>query len=139
MEPTQAPPAPRLNDWNRPFFEAAAAGELQLQHCDDCGKVIYYPRFACPGCLSDKLTYKKVDGNGTIYSFSVVWRPKHPSFDPLVPIVLVTVQLDGDGPLVIATLDDCDHESVEIDMPVEMTFRAIENGTVLPRFRPRAS
>jgi uncharacterized protein len=128
-------PAPHLTDWNRPYFDAAADGKLQLQQCDDCGKTFYYPRIACPGCLSDRLTWKPSTGVGEIYSFSVVWRPKHPAFDPLVPIVLVSVQLD-DGPLLIATLDDCDHESVEIGVPVEACFRAIDGGPVLPRFRP---
>jgi uncharacterized OB-fold protein len=136
MTPTQAPPGPRYNDWNRPYFEAAAAGRLELQHCDRCGQVIYYPRFACPGCLSNELTYKPVDGKGTVYSFSVVWRPKHEVFDQLVPIILVAVQLDGGGPMIIATLDDLGADAVEIGMPVEASFRAIEGGVPLLRFRP---
>lgn len=132
---TAAPPFPELFDWNRPFFEGAQDGKLVLQHCESCGKVIYYPRIACPGCLSDQLTWKEVAGAGEIYSYSVVWRPKHPVFDPLVPIVLVAVRLDA-GPMMITTLEDCEHDQVEIGGRVEAVFRAVAGGPTLPRFRP---
>jgi uncharacterized OB-fold protein len=134
-EYTLAPPAPRLTDWNRPYFEAAADGQFALQHCDSCGKTNYYPRVACSGCLSTQLTWKPITAAGTVYSFSVVWRPKNAAFDPHLPIVMVAVQLD-DGPLVITNLVDCDHEDVEIGMRVEGCFSALDGGPVLPRFRP---
>jgi uncharacterized OB-fold protein len=130
-----APPAPHLTDWNRPYFDAAAAGRLVLQLCGQCRKTIYYPRIACPSCLSSELTWEPTSGLGSIYSYTVVWRPGNPAFNPYIPIVIVAVQLD-DGPLMIANLEHCDSDAVEIGMAVEVCFSAIEGGPVLPRFRP---
>jgi uncharacterized OB-fold protein len=76
-----------------------------------------------------------VAGRGSVYSYSVVWRPKNPSFDPYVPIVIAAIQLDK-GPLVVASLQDCEPDAVEIGMEMEVCFSAIEGGPTLPRFRP---
>jgi uncharacterized OB-fold protein len=134
-EETHAPPAPRRTEWNREYFDSAAADGLVLQHCEQCGKTFYYPRIACPGCLSTELVWQRATGFGTLYSFSVVWRPKHPAFDPLVPILLAAVELD-EGPLIITTLESCEPDDAEIGMRVEACFGAVAGGPVLPRFRP---
>jgi uncharacterized OB-fold protein len=96
---------------------------------------VYYPRIACPGCLSTALSWESISGQGSIYSYSVVWRPKNAAFDPHLPIVMVAVELDG-GPLLITDLVECDPDSIEIGMPVEACFSALDGGPVLPRFRP---
>lgn len=134
---TNAFPSPRLTDWNRPYFDGAAAGTLVLQRCSRCGKLIYYPRMACPSCLSTDVTWETIDGQGSIYSYSIVWRPQHPSFEPHVPIIMVAVQLNI-GLLMIANLVHCDPERVEIGKPVEVCFSALDGGPTLPRFRMTA-
>ncbi len=34
------------------YWEGANAGKLLLGHCKPCNKAFYYPRGACPMCLS---------------------------------------------------------------------------------------
>jgi uncharacterized OB-fold protein len=123
-----------ITEWNRPFFSAAQSGRLVLQRCDDCHKLVYYPRPACPGCLGDQLSWEEIDRGGTLYSFSVVWRPQHASFEPHVPIVMAAVELDA-GVMMIANLVHSDPDEVLIGDRVEVMFSAYDGGPVLPRFR----
>jgi uncharacterized OB-fold protein len=37
-------PLPRIDEENRPFWEACARHELYVQKCRSCGKVFYYTR-----------------------------------------------------------------------------------------------
>jgi uncharacterized OB-fold protein len=133
-EPASAFPTPRLTEWNHPYFKAAEAGRLVLQRCNKCRKLNYYPRIACANCLSTELKWEEVEGRGTVYSFSIVWRPQHPSFEPYLPIIMVAVELTC-GILMIASLVDSEAAAVEIGMPVEVCFGALGDGPVLPRFR----
>src|SRR5919197_189591 len=47
------------------------AGKLLIQQCDACGKAIMYPRWRCPFCFSDSLSFVEAQGTGTLYSMTV--------------------------------------------------------------------
>ena len=98
-------PLPRVNDINRPFWEACNRRELVLQQCDqpDCGRYIYYPRVCCPYCGGGDLTWRKVSGRGRIVTYTIVHRPQHPSFFPEAPYCVIAVELD-EGPLMYSRL-----------------------------------
>jgi uncharacterized OB-fold protein len=130
-------PIPQLTEWNAPFFEGAKEDRLTLQRCADCKRLIYYPRIACPHCLSGSLAWETLEGDGTVYSFSIVRRPKSPIFDPLAPIILVAVEL-CEGPMVIATLEGTHETRVQIGLPVAIHFSAVEDGPPLMRFHSKA-
>lgn len=131
---TDKKPLPRLNLVNAPYFARALDGELALQRCQSCHRWIFYPRVACPYCLSMSLEWKDVDGTGEVYSFAVVHRPQHRSFLAEVPIVLVAVRL-SEGPIVISTLLDCDPADVHIGQKVVVVFEQASDDIALPRFR----
>jgi uncharacterized OB-fold protein len=78
----------------QPFWEATARHELTYQVCEECGKVVFYPRRHCPHCTSLDLTWRVSKGTGTIYTFSVVRRSQHPAFAHMVPYVIGWIDVD---------------------------------------------
>ena len=58
----------------RPFFEAAALGELRIPRCEACHRFAWYPPERCPACAGS-LAWEATSGRGTVYSFAVVRRP----------------------------------------------------------------
>lgn len=62
-------------------------GTLAYQECDDCAKVIFYPRVLCPACGSDALTWRESAGLGTVYSATTV----HPRDSDAYNVSLVDV------------------------------------------------
>lgn len=131
---TAQKPRPRLDPINKPYFAAALDGRLALQQCQSCHRWIFYPRVACPYCLSMSLLWKDVAGTGEIYSFAIVHRPQHESFMAEVPIILVAVKLN-EGPIVISTLADCNPTDVHIGQKVVAVFEQVSDEIALPKFK----
>jgi uncharacterized protein len=128
-------PTPTLHEWNTPFFAGGTLGKLVLQRCLRCHELIYYPRMVCPKCLSPDYEWATLSGLGTVYSFSIVWRPNHPAFADQIPITLAVVDLD-EGPQMVTTIIGCPGENVSIGMKVKVVFDAIAEGIALPKFTP---
>jgi uncharacterized OB-fold protein len=107
-----------------------------VQKCCDCGHLIFIPQPACYRCLSRNLEWVKGSGRGTVYSYTVVWRPQTPAFE--VPYVIAIVDLE-EGYQMLTNIVDVDPSQVHVGMPVEVAFRAASEEVVLPYFRPRPS
>ena len=88
-------PIPQFGDLSRPYWEAAVAGQLVVQHCAACGKARHYPRLLCDFCYSDAVTWRPVSGAGRVHSWTVAHHAFHPGFAADLPYTLVTVDLDA--------------------------------------------
>lgn len=128
-------PRPRPTPVSQPFWDALRAERVDLQRCDDCGRWIYYPRSRCPACLSDRLTWTAVAGDGFVYTFTVAEQPTAPPFADEVPQLLAIVELT-EGVRMSTTLVDVDPDAVTIGMPVTPVFDHGDDGITLLRFRP---
>ncbi len=128
-------PVPIVNEWARPFWEAAREERLVLQQCEDCKKHIFYPRMVCPHCMSDNLIWVNVSGNGTVYSYTVVENNPPSAFVNDVPYVVAVVQLE-EGVRMLSNIVDCSPADVKCDMPVQVTFEKLDDEFTLPKFRP---
>jgi uncharacterized protein len=127
-------PNPRPSRDNRPFWEGTAQGKLLLPRCEDCGFVIWYPRFFCPECASSNVTWFEASGRGTVYACTVTRRGPGPYRDA-GPYVLAYVELE-EGPRVMTNIVDCDPHAVKVGQPVEVVFDDTGEGSALYRFRP---
>jgi len=126
-------PLPRLYEWNKPYFAAALDGKLMLQKCRSCGALIYYPRPACPECLCMEYNWVELSGRGTVYSFTIVWRPQHPAFLSRVPFTVGTIQLE-EGPQMVSNIVNCPPRTVEIGSSVRVVFERVHEDIALPKF-----
>jgi uncharacterized OB-fold protein len=127
------PPMPREDTASAPFWDATRARRLVLQRCDDCAGFVWYPRAACPRCLSDDLTWVEAAGTGTVYSVSVHYRAPAPELADAVPYAVALVDLD-EGPRMLTNVVDCDPETVRIGDRVHAVWRALPDGRHLLQF-----
>jgi uncharacterized OB-fold protein len=91
----------------------------------------------CRNCWSTNVEDLQSSGRGTIYSFSVVWRPPFPAFKADVPYTVAWVGLE-EGFYVTTNLVGCSHDDVRIDMPVHVVFDDVTPEITLARFAPIA-
>ena len=137
-------PLPDLTDpLSAPFFAAAAAGELRIPRCEECGAYVWYPQETCPAD-GGVLVWTRVSGRGTLFSWAVVRRAFLPAFEDKVPFVTALVALEEDHAVRIATyIVDTDPDALVPDAPVEVEFRDLSFSTVpdtsvvVPMFRER--
>ena len=129
-------PIPLPTPETRPFWEAARRHELQLRRCRACGRHHFYPRAACPHCLSADLEWRRASGRGTLHTFTVVHRGQR-DFPLPAPYVIAIVEL-AEGPRLMTNLVGVAPEPdvIRIGMPVEVTFDDVSPDVALPRFRP---
>jgi uncharacterized protein len=115
------------------FWEGAAAGELRFVRCTECGQPDFPSAGHCRFCLSYAIEWEVSSGQGTLYSYTIVWRPVTPAFTtPYVPAI---VDLD-EGYSMMTNLIGVDTDDLAIDMRVVVQFEALAGGLTLPYFRP---
>ncbi len=105
--------------------------------CKACGTVQYPPHRVCIECGDRQgLDEVKLARTGKVFTFVV----DHVAESPDGPVASAVIDLDGGG-RVLMELTDCSPEKVEIDMPVELTFRRYHDGFGMKNYfwkaRPR--
>jgi len=122
---------------NRGFLEAWRDGRLAVQVCGACGRSFFYPRPLCPYCWSDRLSWRTLPGNGEVVSFSMIYRPNHPSFLGEVPIVLAEIRV-MEGVTLLARIVGTAREVVRTGMQVCLVPKLEAGRYPLPTFQPDA-
>lgn len=128
-------PLPHPTDVTQPFWNAAKRHELNIQRCTSCGAYIFYPREVCSECLCPDLTWIRVSGRGTLYSYTIAQAPTHPGFADDAPYVIAIVELT-EGPHITTNIVGCLPADVSIGMPVVATFEDVNDEVTLVKFRP---
>ncbi|MDA8043953.1 MAG: OB-fold domain-containing protein [Actinomycetota bacterium] len=125
---------PDLTDFNRGFWTSGSDGVLRVRRCTACGTWQHPPRVMCPQCRSRQLDWAGTAGVGSVYSYTVNWRPWNPVVP--VPYVIALVELDEQAGLRLTTnLVNCDLSSLAIGLRVEVVFEA--HGEIyVPLFQP---
>jgi uncharacterized OB-fold protein len=130
-------PAPTVTQANAAFWAGTAEGRFQLQRCNECDTVLWFPRRHCPSCWTENVSTFDASGKGVIYSFTVI-RKGAMLYKDAGPFVVAYVEL-AEGPRVMTNIVDCDVETVAVGMPVEVVFHDTGQGNALYRFRPVAN
>lgn len=121
---------------NEPFWEGAKVGELRYVRCSSCGQPDFPAAPHCRNCLADALQWQVSSGVGTLYSYTIVWRPVTPDFTtPYAPAI---VDLD-EGYAMMTNLIGLDTDEIWVGMRVEVQCEPLAGELALPYFRPLAS
>ncbi|MFJ9410432.1 Zn-ribbon domain-containing OB-fold protein [Streptomyces sp. NPDC101393] len=115
---------PEVDEFTRPYWDAAAEGRLLLRRCRaaGCGAAHHYPREFCPYCWSEDVLWEPAGGSATLYTWSVVHRNDLPPFGGRVPYVAAVVDL-AEGPRMMTEVVECDEQDLRIGMPLTVGFR----------------
>ena len=118
----------------RPFFEAAARGELLYQRCPKCGHVQFYPRAVCTACGADP-EWARASGRGTVHTYTVVRQNGMPPFKDELPYVVAMVELP-EGVRMMGNVTGCPADEVGVGTQLEAYAVEFEPGLALPFWRP---
>jgi uncharacterized OB-fold protein len=118
----------------RPFWDGCAIGELRFQRCARCRAAQFPPAETCRACTGTDLAWECGAGLGSVYSWTVVYRPVTPAFD--VPYAPAIIDLD-EGYQMMTNLIGLTPQAIAGGLPVQVEFHATSGGLCLPYFRPR--
>lgn len=85
--------SPVTDNDGAPFWEYARRGELRVQACASCGELRFPPRPCCPHCQSFASEWRRVSGQGRIWSYVVPHPPLLPDYAEQAPYNVVVVEL----------------------------------------------
>lgn len=126
-------PLPTPSLVSRPYWDAARDQKLVYQRCNTCLSVPPRPVAICGACGERGLSWERSAGRGSLYSWTVVWRPQHPSFrTPYAPAIMT---LDEGWWLMTAVIG-CGPEDLRESMPLEVVFHPAGGEIWLPYARP---
>ncbi len=127
-------PLPQLTPVNQWFWTSGADGNLRVQGCNDCGRLVHPPVPICPVCRSRSFEPKVVSGRGTVVAFTVNQHQWLPGFEP--PYAIANVALADDPAVHLTTnIVGCDPAEVHIGQEVRVRFEPHED-VWLPLFEP---
>ena len=138
------PPKPRPvpDDLSAGYWQAAAAGELAIQRCQDCGHYAHPPTTVCGSCFTvpASLEYEPVSGHGAIVTWTVFRQSFLPGFSDDVPYTIAVVELDEQADLaVIGRLTNGPDVPITVGDRVQVTFDTLDTGEAIPAFTLESS
>lgn len=128
----------------RPFFAAAARGELAIPRCRACGAFNWYPPERCTRCGGAELPFEPVSGRGRLFTWATVRRAWVAPFDRVAPYVTGLVALEEDPAVrIVTTVVDASPKALAVDLPMRAVFRPLPlpdapPELVVPLFAPDA-
>ncbi len=117
----------------REFWENIERKTLVRPVCNACGNNFFSPQVVCPNCLSPDWIYEESDGNGKIYSYTVIHRPMGDGFPN--PYIVADIELE-EGWRMYSRLLNYEINEISIGSKVEVIFEK-HNEKTLPFFQPR--
>jgi len=126
-------PLPAPTAISQPYWDGCAQGRLMYQRCTVCDRTLFDPTPICRWCGSSDTSWQVSRGLGTIYSWSVVWRPAGPEFAS--PYAAIIVDVD-EGFQILANAVGCEPDGLFVGQRVGVEFHPIGAGFSLPYFRP---
>ncbi len=127
-------PGPTITALTAPFWQAADEGRLIVQHCEECGKAVFYPRPICPHCWSERLVWRDASGSATLKSWSTIHRPGHPAWQPVAPYTVGIVEL-AEGPTMLSLILPASGKAFSLNAPLRLKPTRVA-GRTLPAFEP---
>jgi len=126
-------PAPRPSRRSRPYWEGCHANRLLYQRCGECSFTGLGAFAVCARCLATAPVWEESSGAGSLYSWTVVWRPPDPSFT--VPYAPAVIRLD-EGIWMMSAIIGCEPEALHDGLRVRVEFHPASTEITLPYFRP---
>ena len=131
---SQSVDIPDVVEPSEPFWAATAEHRLVVQWCPACELPIFYPREACPTCLSPSLEWRDAAGTGVICAITQVHHRALKSVAGAAPFLTALVDLD-EGVRMPTNLVGFDDTTPSIGQRVRVSF--IESdGRSMPVFGP---
>jgi uncharacterized OB-fold protein len=130
--------SPVPDELDKPFWDACNEDRLVLQHCTACERFQYPPGPACDQCGSAaNLEWREISGNGTIYSYAVVYDSPIAVLQDDQPYNCAVIDLDdAPGINMLSHLPGTPVDQVPIGAAVRLIFQVTPgNGQKVPEWQ----
>jgi len=127
-------PTPAPDAIEKPFFEAAARGELLYQRCPKCQHAQFYPRAVCTACGADP-EWATASGRGAVHTYTIVRQNGMPPFKDELPYVVAMVELP-EGVRMMGNVTGVSPDEIGVGTKLEAYAVEFEPGLALPFWRP---
>ena len=127
---------PTVDDGNRMFWDACAAGELRVQRCITCGHLRYPISTVCPECLSEDAAWELLSGRGTVVSFCIFRHAYNEAWRDRLPYNVALIQLE-EGPRMLSNVHGVSPDEIRVGLEVKVAFE-VEQGFSIPVFERAA-
>jgi uncharacterized protein len=126
-------PYPEPSALTAPFWQGANQHSLLYQTSGFSTPPIFPPQAFAPHSLRQDLDFAKSAGRGTVYSYTVIYRPQTPAFE--APYVVAIIELD-EGYMMLSNIENVSPDDVRIGMRVRVDFIEVQASKWLPIFVP---
>jgi uncharacterized OB-fold protein len=126
-------PAPHPSLHSRPYWEGCRRRQLLYQRCAECSFRGLSAFTVCAQCHATAPVWEESAGHGSLYSWTVVWRPPDISFQ--VPYAPAVVRLD-EGFWMLSAVIGCEPAELREDLRLAVEFHPASDDITLPYFRP---
>ncbi len=116
-----------IDQWTKPFWDAAGNGDLRAPQCADCDRYRWPPGPFCPRCRSQNLRWRD-PGRGVIYSYTIIAPRDDTTAPPAVPALIEFP--DADGIRIVAAVIDTPLAALRIGAPVKVSWLPAANAMV---------
>jgi uncharacterized protein len=131
-------PIPILRKVDAPYWTGGEVGELRIQQCRECLRLVHPPAILCPYDHARNLAWTVVSGNGHVETWTeclYTWVS-----GLRAPYLIALVSLDEDaGARLLTNLVGTSAEEVSVGMPVAVRFIELgytDERVFLPVFGP---
>ena len=128
-------PVPRPSFHSRPYWEGCSRQQLLSQRCAECSFRGLSAFTVCARCHATATSpvWEESAGQGSLYSWTVVWRPPDPTF--VVPYAPAVVYLD-EGFFMLSAVIGCEPDALRLGLRLAVEFHPASDDITLPYFRP---
>lgn len=130
--------SPIPDELDKPYYDAANEDHLVIQYCSADDRWQYPPESACHQCGSaDYLSWREVNGNGTINSYGVLYDSPISVLQPDQPFNVAVINLDdAPGVTFLSHLPGSKPDEVTIGGRVQLIFeRTPATGQKVPEWQ----
>jgi len=126
-------PRPQPDPDDAPYWSSCADEVLVFQRCGDCDVARHPPAPRCGHCGSPSTAWRPASGPATVYSYTIVHHPMHPSAVEAVPYVVVLLEFaDVPGVRLATDLIGPQRLDVGIGDEVEIVWARLDEACALP-------
>ncbi len=118
-------------------WQAAAEGRFTVPTCDQCGTNYWPVTHVCFACGSREWTWQPVAGTGTVYTYTWIDAPTHPTSELQNISVIQLDATTGEPVRVPGWVVGVDKNTLVCELPVRVGFDPIADGVAVPYWQPR--
>lgn len=108
----------RLDDADRPYWEALAEGRLVLPRCGSCERWQWPAGHRCGACGHVGTRWEERPMTATIFTWTRTWHPFDGTQSLETPFTTILAEIDGCGIRLLGRLDDPEKIDPAIGEPV---------------------